>query len=94
MIKDDIDLNNYVKRYDKVIQVGKPLPNYGTCKHFKQSFRWFRFSCCNKVFPCDMCHNETVTSHNNEFAKTVLCGFCAFEPTSNNKICSKCGKSF
>ena len=94
VIKDDIDLNNYVKRYDKVIQVGKPLPNYGTCKHFKQSFRWFRFSCCNKVFPCDMCHNETVTSHNNEFAKTVLCGFCAFEQTSNNKICSKCGKSF
>ena len=94
VIKDDIDLNNYVKRYDKTIQVGKPLPDYGTCKHYKQSFRWFRFSCCNKVFPCDECHDETISEHKNEFAKTILCGFCAFEQPSNNKICSKCGSSF
>ena len=92
-IKDDINLDNYVKKYDKVIQEGKELPDYGACKHYKYSLRWFRFSCCNKVFPCDICHDET-SDHNNEYAKTILCGFCASEQSASNKLCSKCGKMF
>ena len=92
-IKDDINLDNYVKRCDKVIQEGKPLPDNGICKHYKFSFRWFRFSCCNKLFPCDICHDEQST-HNCEIAKTIICGFCACEQSSNNKICQKCGKGF
>ena len=92
-IKDDINLDNYVKKYDKVIQEGKELPDYGACKHYKYSLRWFRFSCCNKVFPCDTCHDET-SDHNCEFAKTILCGFCAFEQSASNKQCSKCGQMF
>ena len=75
-IKDDINLDNYVKKYDKIIQEGKELPDFGACKHYKHSLRWFRFSCCNKIFPCDICHDEA-SDHNNEFAKTILCGFCA-----------------
>ena len=92
-IKDDINLDNYVKKYDKVIQQGKELPDYGACKHYKYSLRWFRFSCCNKIFPCDLCHDES-SDHNCENAKTILCGFCAFEQSSSNKVCSKCGKMF
>ena len=92
-IKDDINLDNYVKKYDKVIQEGKELPDYGACKHYKYSLRWFRFSCCNKIFPCDICHDET-SDHNAENAKTILCGFCACEQSSSNKVCSKCGKMF
>ncbi|KAF2117423.1 CHY zinc finger-domain-containing protein [Lophiotrema nucula] len=35
------------------IVAGQELPNRGRCSHYKKSYRWFRFSCCNKVFPCD-----------------------------------------
>ena len=93
VIKDDINLDNYVKKFDRVIQEGKELPDFGACKHYKFSLRWFRFSCCNKVFPCDICHDES-SDHNNEYAKTVLCGFCACEQSSSNKVCQKCGKMF
>lgn len=92
-IKDDIDLDNYVKKYDKIIQEGKELPDFGACKHYKHSLRWFRFSCCNKIFPCDICHDEA-SDHNSEFAKTILCGFCSCEQSSSNKVCQKCGKLF
>ena len=92
-IQDDINLDNYVKKYDKIIQEGKELPDFGACKHYKHSLRWFRFSCCNKIFPCDECHDEA-SDHNNEFAKTILCGFCACEQPSSNKVCQKCGKLF
>lgn len=30
----------------------------GTCKHYKKSKRWLRFSCCNRIYPCDICHDE------------------------------------
>ena len=92
-IKDDINLDNYVKKYDKIIQEGKELPDFGACKHYKHSLRWFRFSCCNKIFPCDICHDEA-SDHNSEYAKTILCGFCACEQSSSNKLCQKCGKMF
>ena len=92
-IKDDINLDNYVKKFDKIIQEGKELPDFGACKHYRYSLRWFRFSCCNKIFPCDICHDEA-SDHNNEFAKTILCGFCACEQSSSNKLCQKCGKMF
>ena len=38
------------------ICVGKPLPNKGTCKHFKYSYRWLRFPCCGRAYPCATCH--------------------------------------
>ena len=93
VIKDDINLDNYVKKFDKAIQEGKELPDFGACKHYKYSLRWFRFSCCNKLFPCDICHDEA-SDHNCENAKTILCGFCSVEQSSSNKVCTKCGKMF
>jgi uncharacterized CHY-type Zn-finger protein len=84
---------NYIKKYDKIGLVGNPLPEKGTCKHFKESFRWFRFSCCLKRYACPQCHDE-VSDHASETAKLVLCGFCSFEQNSLNTVCSKCGNSF
>jgi uncharacterized CHY-type Zn-finger protein len=83
----------YVKKYDRPFQVGNPLPDKGICKHYKYSFRWFRFGCCSKIFPCDLCHDE-ISTHESDFAKTILCGHCCFEQSSQNPICSKCGKYF
>jgi uncharacterized CHY-type Zn-finger protein len=87
------DLNEYVKLYEKKIKAGSPLPENGTCKHYHHSYKWFRFDCCCKYFPCDECHNE-ISNHEVEWAKLVLCGFCCFEQNSANKVCCKCGKGF
>ena len=44
-IIDNQDLNEYVKLYEKKIKAGSPLPENGTCKHYHQSYKWFRFDC-------------------------------------------------
>lgn len=77
----------------KQIKEGSPLPESGTCKHYRGSFRWFRFQCCSKPFPCDLCHDES-NQHTAEYAKFIICGFCSHEQTSSNIECHKCWKSF
>uniref|UniRef100_UPI00358ED4DD uncharacterized protein n=1 Tax=Myxine glutinosa TaxID=7769 RepID=UPI00358ED4DD len=80
---------NYIK--GTAFQPGKPLPENGTCKHYKKSFRWLRFPCCGRAYPCDICHNED-QSHEMEQATRMICGFCAREqPYSNGKACLGCG---
>ena len=37
---------NFIPKYEKVGNPGNPLTNNGTCKHYKNSCRWFRFPCC------------------------------------------------
>uniref|UniRef100_S4RC82 Nucleoporin NUP42 n=1 Tax=Petromyzon marinus TaxID=7757 RepID=S4RC82_PETMA len=78
---------------DPAIQPGKPLPEFGACKHFKKSSRWLRFPCCGRAYPCDLCHNEDQT-HQMEFATRMICGFCAHEqPYTNNRPCSACASA-
>ncbi|KAL1920992.1 uncharacterized protein VTP21DRAFT_11627 [Calcarisporiella thermophila] len=76
------------------IVMGQPLPNKGTCKHYKKSYRWLRFGgCCNKVYPCDICHDEA-EDHTNEFANRMICGFCSREQPYSQKPCASCGNEF
>lgn len=49
------------------IVAGQELPSRGRCKHYSKSYRWFRFSCCQRVFPCDRCHDES-SDHPEEHA--------------------------
>ncbi|KAI8900929.1 hypothetical protein BC833DRAFT_579736 [Globomyces pollinis-pini] len=83
-----------VKRVnDKVelgIVLGKPLPNNGVCSHYKRSYRWFRFPCCQKLFACDICHDDK-SDHEMVWANKMLCGFCSKEQNYSQKPCS-CGK--
>ncbi|KAK2197632.1 bifunctional Zinc finger [Babesia duncani] len=74
-------------------KVGTPLPNLGTCSHYQKSFRWFRFPCCGKMFPCDVCHNEK-SDHANDLANIILCGHCSTQQAVSNKNCKNCGKGF
>lgn len=73
------------KKEEKRIAIGEALPLQGSCKHFKKSFRWFRFPCCNKAFPCEICHNEAIKIDENpphiveERAKRHICGWCSRE---------------
>ncbi|PIK62183.1 hypothetical protein BSL78_00906 [Apostichopus japonicus] len=72
-----------------------PLPENGSCKHYKKSFRWLRFPCCGKFYPCDECHDfDNDDGHEMKYATRMLCGFCAKEqPYSVDKPCVRCGSS-
>ncbi|XP_077566367.1 uncharacterized protein LOC144182203 [Stigmatopora nigra] len=76
---------------DPAVQKGKPLPDKGACKHYKQSHRWLRFPCCGRSYPCDVCHDED-QDHPMELATRMICGYCAKEqPYNNGKPCISCG---
>ncbi|KAJ5993764.1 hypothetical protein N7451_009488 [Penicillium sp. IBT 35674x] len=71
------------------IVAGQELPRRGRCQHYSKSFRWFRFSCCAKVFPCDKCH-DAETDHPNEHANRMICGFCSREQHFRPENCGTC----
>ncbi|XP_064474399.1 uncharacterized protein LOC135388648 [Ornithodoros turicata] len=76
---------------DPAIQEGRPLPDDGTCKHYKKSYRWLRFPCCGKAYPCDVCHEEHEGDHEMKYATRMICGHCAKEqPFSTDKPCIGC----
>merc|ERR1712203_64737 len=72
------------------IKVGQPLPEKGTCKHYQKSYRWLRFPCCGRAFPCDACHDEQ-TDHVHEWATRMLCGHCSHEQPFSKDRCALCG---
>ncbi|OAX77959.1 hypothetical protein ACJ72_07736 [Emergomyces africanus] len=71
------------------IVAGQELPRRGRCSHYGKSYRWFRFSCCLKVFPCDRCH-DAATDHPNEHANRMICGFCSREQNYRPESCGIC----
>lgn len=74
------------------LHAGEPLPDRGACQHYRKSYRWFRFSCCNKVHPCDRCHDEA-ENHLNEWANRMICGYCSREQNYAVSNCGFCGRS-
>ncbi|XP_059168198.1 uncharacterized protein LOC131950164 isoform X2 [Physella acuta] len=77
---------------DPAIREGYPLPEFGTCKHYKHSYRWLRFSCCGKVYPCDICHDKK-EDHEMEIATRMICGHCCKEQNfAGMRPCSGCGQ--
>ncbi|CAO3645776.1 unnamed protein product [Cunninghamella blakesleeana] len=82
------------KKKDELFTVGQPLPNEGTCSHYSRSKRWFRFPCCGKLYPCDVCH-DSKEDHSSERALRHICGMCSKEQSAiGNKPCSLCGYEF
>lgn len=71
------------------IVAGQELPRRGRCQHYGKSYRWFRFSCCCKVYACDRCH-DTAEEHPNEHANRMLCGFCSREQAYRPEDCGFC----
>lgn len=74
------------------LHAGEPLPDKGACAHYKRSYRWFRFSCCNKVYPCDKCH-QAAEDHVDEWANRMICGWCSREQNYRVENCAFCGRS-
>jgi uncharacterized CHY-type Zn-finger protein len=80
----DLKKNNFI---------GKPLPKNGICKHFKNSYRWFKFPCCQRLFPCMVCHDDN-TDHPSLKAEIYICGFCgSLEKIGSKNICKSCKSS-
>jgi hypothetical protein len=57
---------------------GRPLPELGTCAHYRSSHRWLRFPCCGAAWPCDVCHDKG-SDHPHEWAKRMICAWCGRE---------------
>ncbi|UKZ55169.1 hypothetical protein TrVGV298_008986 [Trichoderma virens] len=74
------------------LHAGDQLPDRGTCSHYRKSYRWFRFSCCNRVHKCDKCHDQA-EDHINEWANRMICGFCSREQNYAVEACRFCGRS-
>jgi hypothetical protein len=80
------------KKKKDTLTGGQPLPNNGTCQHFRKSKRWMRFPCCYKLFPCDLCHEEAKMDHDMIRATRMVCGFCSREQPFTNNPCISCGQ--
>ena len=78
------------------VTVGKPLPNKGACSHYKGSYRWLRFPCCNRAFPCAVCHDasDCPAAQLGVWANRMLCGKCSREMPYSDKPCAHCGNTF
>ncbi|KAI0120490.1 hypothetical protein F4776DRAFT_632736 [Hypoxylon sp. NC0597] len=74
------------------LHAGEPLPERGTCAHYRRSYRWFRFSCCGKVHACDRCH-DAAEDHPQEWATRMICGWCSREQNYAVEACAFCGRS-
>eukprot|EP01119_Soliformovum_irregulare_P024084 TRINITY_DN8560_c0_g1_i1.p1 TRINITY_DN8560_c0_g1~~TRINITY_DN8560_c0_g1_i1.p1 ORF type:complete len:623 (+),score=191.54 TRINITY_DN8560_c0_g1_i1:83-1951(+) len=76
------------------IKVGTPLPDNGTCRHYKRSQRWMRFPCCGRVYACDICHYEGSPDHHEaQRAQRMICGLCSKEGPWED-ACKNCGHEF
>lgn len=77
--------------------VNTPLPLTGNCPHYRHSHRWFRFTCCSTVYPCDECHDTSPSQrtdpHPNEHADRMICGWCSREQRYHPDTCRFCGRS-
>lgn len=75
--------------------VGTPLPGRGSCKHFKRSFRWLRFDCCQRALPCPVCHEDSgcPAAELGVRANHMICGLCSREQPFTQGSC-ECGASF
>lgn len=60
---------------------------FDKCPHFKGNYIPI-FNCCEKSYPCYMCHQEA-TNHNIEISNKVICLYCKNIYTGNQ--CDTCG---
>ena len=74
------------------IKEGQLLPNNGACDHFKKSYRWLRFPCCGKAWPCPICHELSGCDGGSMgvLANRMICGKCSHEQNYANSACDAC----
>ena len=94
LVKSSTPKKKAYHRQELGLRLGQPLENFGTCEHYGKSYRWLRFPCCGKAYPCDVCHEKKKTDgHEMLLANRMICGFCSKEQAYSQKPCVSCGKS-
>ncbi|EEY56539.1 uncharacterized protein PITG_10082 [Phytophthora infestans T30-4] len=90
--EDPVEAKQRPTKFKETFILGQPLPRYGACNHYRHSLRWFRFQCCGKALPCNVCHDSSACSKANMgiLATRMICGLCSKEQSSSIKVCS-CG---
>ncbi|XP_028406973.1 uncharacterized protein LOC114529384 isoform X2 [Dendronephthya gigantea] len=88
-----VQLQKTTRNKDPPIKHGQALPENGTCKHYKKSYRWMRFPCCGKCYPCDKCHEDAEREHDMEQATRMICGHCSKEQPFSQNNCVSCKSS-
>ncbi|KAI9139819.1 hypothetical protein BKA69DRAFT_1016033, partial [Paraphysoderma sedebokerense] len=79
------------RKLNEGIVPGQPLPRGGACKHYRRSYRWMRFPCCSRAFPCDVCHDEAnPDKHETQRANRMICGYCSKEQPFTGDACKLC----
>lgn len=89
-IRIKLERLDFMQKKEYNLKAGTELPSKGTCRHYKKSQRWFRFSCCNSLYPCDICHDEE-SGHPHEEARRMVCGLCSKEQSVKSEC--ECGMS-
>ena len=82
--------NSHGRRFKE----GVALPMNGACKHYKKSFRWIKYACCDEWYACNQCHDSRASNHERDSEAepaTMLCGFCSMEQSLDH-VCRACGK--
>ena len=61
---------------------------------FSFNFPRFKFPCCNRVYPCDICHRDNnKDNHEEKLASKFYCGLCSRQLPISTKQCV-CGNLF
>ncbi|EDQ86295.1 uncharacterized protein MONBRDRAFT_28460 [Monosiga brevicollis MX1] len=77
----------------QVMTEGRALPDNGACQHFRKSYRWYRWKCCGRAYPCPVCHELAGCEGaiDGVLANRQICGKCSREQMINNTACEACG---
>lgn len=96
-----------IHRKSKVEVIGSDVQDDTRCRHYHSSLDIIaiRFKCCQKYFPCHLCHSEHADHPAMKWSATeldeyaILCGACGNELTirsylNSDSTCLDCGAKF
>ena len=78
---------------EELIMNGKYKFSNESCSHFIISNLMCIFSCCDKQYPCTLCHNLN-EKHESGECKQGYCKVCKFWDSNLGNNCKNCGVIF
>ena len=85
---------------------GKPVDEHTRCVHYgtRLDIIAIRFFCCDRYFPCHLCHSETTDHPAEQWPReqfdqpAILCGMCwselSLDTYKSVDACTECGAAF
>jgi hypothetical protein len=79
LLAEKIELNEKIKQISKKMNLNNSAESElglkDKCEHFKGNYIPL-FACCNKAYPCYICHDLESRDHAYEFSNRVICLNC------------------